>query len=287
MSSTSKWIIETTDERFAQDVVERSKERPVVVDFWADWCAPCRMLAPLLEKLVMDFAGKLMLVKVNTEQMPVTAGQFHVQSIPAVYGFRDGQVYDYFIGVQPEHQLRAWLERLLPTEAEQLCAEAAKLSELDSKSAEQRYREALQLDPSLATAKIDLAALFLRQDRFDECGELLEELGQRGFLEPAAEKIKAEWQLASQAQEVGSVEDCRAAMEADPNQPKLKLRLAEALAAAGQYEEALETSLELVQDHKQHWGEPARTIMVDIFQILPNDSELTSTYRRRLASALY
>jgi putative thioredoxin len=287
MSSTSKWIIETTDEKFEQDVIERSKRVAVVVDFWAEWCAPCRMLAPMLEALVVEFAGKVVLVKANTEHLPITAAKFHIQSIPAVYAFRDGQVFDYFIGVQPEHQLKSWLERLLPTEAEQRCAEAAKLAQEDATIAEQKYREALQLDPSLAMAKIELAALLLRQDRYDECGELLEELEQRGFLEPAAAKTKAEWKLASQAQELGSVEDCRAAMEADPNQPKLKLRLAEALAAAGQYEEALEASLELVRDHKQQLGEPARKIMVDIFRLLPNDSELASTYRRRLASALY
>lgn len=287
MSSTSKWIIETTDERFEQDVIERSKQLPVVVDFWAEWCAPCRMLAPMLDKLVMDSAGKWVLVKANTEHMPITAGQFRIQSIPAVYGFRDGQLYDYFIGVQPEHQLRSWLERLLPTEAEQLCQEAAKLANDDMQDAEQKYREALQLDPSLATAKIELAALFLRQDRLHECGELIAELEQRGFLEPGATKVKAEWQLASQAQGVGSVEECRAALAREPEQPKLKLRLAEALAAAGQYEEALEVCLELVQDHKQQFGEPARQIMVDVFQLLPHDSELASTYRRRLASALY
>ena len=138
MPSTSKWVIETTDERFEQDVIERSKEVPVVVDFWAEWCAPCRMLAPMLENLVMEFAGKFVLVKANTEQMPKAAGQFRIQSIPAVYGFRDGEVRDYFIGVLPEHQLKLWLERLLPTAAEQRAAEAAKIAQIDPQTAERR-----------------------------------------------------------------------------------------------------------------------------------------------------
>ncbi len=287
MSSTSKWIIETTDETFEQDVIERSKEVPVVVDFWAEWCAPCDMLAPMLENLVMDFAGRFVLVKANTEQMPIIAGQFHIQSIPAVYGFREGEVYDYFMGVQPEHQLRLWLERLLPTVAEQHVAEAGKLAQTDPLTAEQEYRAALQLDPDLATAKIELAALLLPQGRFDECRELLEELERRGFLEPVAARIKAKLQLESQAQDVGSVAECRAAVEEDPDAPNLKLRLAEALSAVGQYEEALETSLQLIRDHKQEYGESARKIMVDIFQLLPDDSELTGTFRRMLASALY
>jgi len=117
--------------------------------------------------------------------------------------------------------------------------------------------------------------------------ESTRELERRGFLEPAAERIKADLDLHSKAREVGSVDECRAAVEADPDKPDLKLKLAEALAAAGQYQEALEIGLELVREHKQQFGEPARKIMVDIFRLLPNDSELTSTYRRKLAAALY
>jgi putative thioredoxin len=245
------------------------------------------MLAPMLENLVMEFAGKFVLVKANTEQMPKAAGQFRIQSIPAVYGFRDGEIRDYFLGVLPEHQLKLWLERLLPTEAERLAAEATKLAQIDPPTAERKYREALQLDPNLGRAKIELAALLLPQGRLDECGELLDELEPRGFLKPAGERIKAELELHRKAREVGSVDECRTALDAAPEILDLKLDLAEALAAAGQYKEALENSLELVRDHKLQFGEPARKIMVDVFQLLPDDSELTSTYRRRLAAALY
>ena len=129
--------------------------------------------------------------------------------------------------------------------------------------------------------------MLLTQGRLDECGELMEELERRGVLEPAAKRIKADLEFHSKAREVGSVDECRAAVQADPDKPDLKLKLAEALAAASKYQEALETSLELVRDHKQQFGEPARKIMVDIFQLLPNDSELTSTYRRKLATALF
>jgi putative thioredoxin len=139
----------------------------------------------------------------------------------------------------------------------------------------------------LAKAKIGLAALLLPQGQLDECRELMEELERRGFLEPAAARIKADLDLQSKAREVGSVDECRAAVQGDPDEPILTLKLAEALAVAGQYEEALEASLTLVRDHKQQFGEPARKIMVDIFQLLPKDSELTSAYRRKLASALY
>jgi len=287
MSDTANWIIETSDETFEQDVIERSKEVPVVVDFWAEWCQPCRLLAPILEKLANDFAGKFVLAKTNTDQTQAVVRQFQIQSIPAVYGFRDGELLDFFVGVLPEDQIKLWLERLLPTEAEQHAAEASKIAQIDPEGAEQKYRQALELDGNLAKAKIGLAELLLTRGRLDECGDLIEDLERRGFLEPAAERIKADLDLHSKAREVGSVDECRAAVEADPDKPDLKLKLAEALAAAGQYQEALEIGLELVREHKQQFGEPARKIMVDIFQVLPNDSELTSTYRRKLAAALY
>ncbi len=287
MSDTANWIIETTDETFEQDVIERSKEVPVVVDFWAEWCQPCRLLAPMLEKLANDFAGKFVLAKANTDQTQAVAGQFRIQSIPAVYGFRDGELLDSFVGVLPEDQIKSWLERLMPTEAEQRAAEASGIAQNDPQGAEQKYRQALELDDNLAKAKIGLAALLLTQGRLDECGELIEELERRGFLESAAESTKADLEIHSKAREVGSVDECRSAAEADPDKPDLKLKLAEALAAVGEYQEALEIGLELVREHKQQFGEPARKIMVDIFQVLPNDSELTSTYRRKLATALY
>jgi putative thioredoxin len=287
MSGTTQRVIETTDTTFAQDVIERSKEVPVVVDFWAQWCQPCRLLTPVLEKLVTDFAGQFVLVKANMDQTQAVAGQLRVQSIPAVYGFRDGKLLDLFVGLLPEQQVKLWLERLLPTEADQRAAEAGKIVQIDPQGAERKYREALELDADLTKATIGLAALLLSQGRLDECRELMEELERRGSLEPAAERIKADLELHSKAQEVGSVDECRAAVKADPNKLELKRELAESLAATGQYQEALEIGLELVRDHKQQCGEPARKIMVDIFQLLPSDSELTSTYRRKLAAALY
>jgi putative thioredoxin len=204
-----------------------------------------------------------------------------------VYGFRDGELVDSFVGLLPEDEIKAWLERLMPSEAEEHVAEASQIAQNDPEYAEQKYREALTLEANFARAKIGLAELLLTQGRLDECGELIEDLERRGFLEPAAERIKADWELQSKSREVGSVDECRAAVEAEPDKPDLKLNLAETLAAAGEYQEALEISLELVQNHKQQFGEPARRIMVDIFRLLPDDSELTSTYRRKLAVALY
>jgi putative thioredoxin len=286
-SNKSDWIIKTTDASFDADVLERSRQQPVIVDFWAEWCQPCRLLTPILEKLAAEYQGKFVLVKANTEQTPAAAGRFGVQSIPAVYGFRDGEVLDAFIGVLPEEQLRVWLDRLLPTEAEQRVAEARRLEADDATAAETAYREAITLDANLATAKIGLAGLLLRSGRNKESRELIEQLERRGHLEAEAQKIKAEQDVRAMGQQAGDVDGCRAAVAQTPQDLSLRFRLAEALAAAGQYEEALQTALQLIRDDKQQFGDSARQLMVDIFQLLPDDSELTSTYRRQLATALY
>src|SRR5438876_7604816 len=139
----SPWVIDARQETFQQEVVERSRGVPVVIDFWATWCQPCLLLGPILEKLADEYQGKFLLVKAETEKLPNIAAAFGVQSIPAVYGLRDGQLVDYFVGLLSEAQIRAWLDRLLPTPAEQLVAEAARLEQSDPAAAEARYREAV------------------------------------------------------------------------------------------------------------------------------------------------
>jgi putative thioredoxin len=138
MSGTSQQTIDTTDATFEQDVIERSKDVPVVVDFWAKWCQPCRLLSPTLEKLAADFAGKFVLVKANMDRTRAVAEQLRVHSIPAVFGFRNGKLLDSFLGLMPEHQIESWLRRLTPTEAEQRTAEATKIAQIDPQGAEKQ-----------------------------------------------------------------------------------------------------------------------------------------------------
>src|SRR5271165_2536188 len=118
-TENSAFIVEVTAENFEREVVERSLTVPVVLDFWAEWCGPCKMLGPVLERLAQEYAGRFVLAKIDTERSPELALQFGVQSIPMVYGVRGGRVVDGFIGVQPETAIRAWLDRLMPAPAEQ------------------------------------------------------------------------------------------------------------------------------------------------------------------------
>jgi putative thioredoxin len=279
--------VETSDSKFEQDVLERSRSVPVVVDFWAEWCQPCRTLGPVLEQLAVEKDGQFVLVKADTEATPRAAAEFHVQSIPAVYGVRDGRIVDGFLGALPPEEVRHWLDRLLPSAAEQLLAEGRALAASDPAAAEAKLRQAIADDAHLFDAQIALAALLLEQHQVDACREQIDQLEQRGFLEPEAEKVKAALERRLQGAAVADVEACRSAVANAPDDPQLHLNLADALAARQQYEEALQICLQVVQQGAGTQRETARRTMVDIFRLLPDDSPLARDYRRKLSMALY
>jgi putative thioredoxin len=286
-SETSPWILDAEEATFQQQVVERSREILVVIDFWAEWCQPCRLLGPILEKLAREYDGKFLLVKAETEKLPNIAAAFGVQSIPAVYALRDGNLLDFFVGVRDERQLRPWIDRLLPSPAETLVNEARALAASDAKQAEAKFREAATLDPNLAAAQIGLAELLLNQGRPDETAAILAELEQRGFLEDEAEKLKARLHVMSGQQAPHDLEALRSKVAADAKNLAARLELAEALAASGEHKEALDTALAVVETHDKQYKDRARELMVDLFRLLPEDSPLVSEYRRRLSTALY
>jgi putative thioredoxin len=287
MSAETPHVINVTMATFENDVVQKSMETPVVIDFWAPWCNPCKQLAPILEKLAVEFGGKFILAKVNTDEEPQIAQAFGVQSLPTVFGLVQGQPVDQFVGILTEEQIRQWLAPILPSPAQQLAREAMALAETDPKAAEAKYREALILAPTEDSLKICLANVVLKQGRLEECGTILEALATRGFLEPEAERIKSELELRMAAAESGGVDEARKASEADPDNLMLRIRLADAYAASSQHRKALEICLEIV---KQDFGEArneAKSTMVKIFDVLGPSSDLTGEFRRQLATALY
>ena len=288
-NTTSAYVIEANDQNFERAVIEQSRTVPVVVDFWAAWCGPCVRLGPLLEKLATEYAGKFVLAKVDTEREPGLAAQFGVRSIPAVFGVRDGKAVDGFVGLQSEASIRAWLERLLPSPAEQIAAHALELEATDLDAALARYNSALSFDPDLLAARIGLARIALEQGRFEDAHAQIASLERRGYLEPEAERLKAEATLRLQAEQAGGapLDEARAALAANPGDLKLKLQLAEALAAAGQYSDALGLCLDLVERNRRGpIGEQARQTMLAIFQILPPESELVTEMQRQLSFVL-
>ncbi len=285
-TGASPFVIAPTTATFEHEVLERSREVPVVVDFWAEWCGPCKMLGPLLEKLAEDYAGRFILAKVDTEQSPELAAQFGVRSIPAVYAIRDGQPVDGFVGVHPEQSIRGWLDQLIPSRAMLVAEEAAGLELEDPKLAEAKYREALLLDPDLESAQRGSARLALARGATEEAAAWVAEWERKGFLEPEAERIKAELTLQRMASTAPDVAAARQAAAQKPGDPALALALAEALAASGQHAEALEIALGLVESQKNPIRDQARKTMIAVFQLLPPESELLADSQRRLSFAL-
>ena len=287
MAQQSPWIIDTATATFQQDVLERSKERLVVLDCWAEWCGPCRQLGPILEKLAIEYGGKFVLAKVDIDASPEVAQALRVQSIPFVVAIRDEQFISQFAGVLPEAQIRQWLNQMLPSKADELVLEGEQTEGRDRAEAEALYREALQHDPEHIPAKIHLAQVLLAQDRDAESRQVIDELERRGWLEPEAERVKSQLELRSAAEEAGSVQDARRALEADPDNPRLRLQLADALAVAGKHTEAMELCLDVIGRDRAGQGEEARKTMLRIFDILGPTSPLVAEYRKKLATALY
>ena len=282
--SQSSWIVETSSDKFQLDVIDRSEFTTVVVDFWAEWCQPCRMLTPLLEELAREYDGRFSLVKADVDQMQDVAAQFQVQSIPAVFALRGGKVVDFFQGVLPPDELRRWIDRLVTLSR---LEEAEALEDESPEKAEVLYRELAELLPSDKDARptIGLGRALLAQQKVDEAAAIVDALEKRGFLESEAERLKAAVELQNKGQ--GDLAGLREAVQQDPTDLQRQLDLAEVLAGQKEYDEALELCLGVVEKNKQQFGDPARRIMVDIFHVLPNDSELTRSYRRRLSTLLY
>lgn len=281
-------IINTTMESFRDDVIQQSTIRPVVVDFWAEWCAPCRQLMPVLEKLVNEFKGAFCLVKVNVDQCPEIAGAFGVQSIPFVVAMVDGQPVSQFGGVQPEAQLRTWLQSFIPSPAEEaFVLGQQKEAEAQLDDAEVAYRKASELEPKTAEYRIAHARILLALNRDQECREIIDELNTRGYLEPDAQALVEQLELRSQVDDSGGVTEARRALDAAPNDLTLKLKLAEAYGADSRFEEACELCLEIVRADRGGVGTQAKEVMVGLLGVMGTKSKLASDYRRKLATAFY
>ncbi|MFM8252453.1 MAG: tetratricopeptide repeat protein [Planctomycetota bacterium] len=281
-SPANSWIIDTNDDNFVRDVIERSQRGLVVLDFWATWCQPCRILGPVLESLAQDFAGQFTLVKAQVERVPSGASQFNVQSIPAVFAVLGGETIDFFTGAQSREQIRGWIERLLIADELRQAREYESTAPHQALAAYQSLLEKLPKEPAVS---IGLARTHLALDQIAQAAEVIHQLARRGFLEEEAEKVKAALEL--RTRKTPSLDTCREAVAAAPHDLAAHIQLGEALAAAAQYEEALAEFLQVATTDRGALREQARVLMVDIFRVLPADSELTRTYRRKLSSALY
>lgn len=273
--SASPAVIDVDQPDFATEVVERSHQVPVVVDFWAAWCGPCRTLGPALESAVAARGGEVVLAKVDVDRNQQLAQQYRVQGIPAVKAFRDGQVVAEFTGAIGPAQIEAFLDKVVPSRADQLVSTAGTAS---PDVAEAHYREALELEPGHRAAALGLADLLVDTDPAAAL-----ELVAPHRPHPDAERVATRAELASSGGDLGAL---RAAAEADPDDADALVGLTRALAAADLYEEAVERLLDAVR-RGGDVREPAREQLVALFTVLGDDHELVRAARPELARALY
>jgi putative thioredoxin len=282
----SPYIVEVGDDTFEHAVLERSHETPVLVDFWAPWCQPCRMLGPLLEKLAVEGDGRFILAKVNTEEHSYAASQLGVSGIPAVFLVDGGKIVGEFVGFQPETQLRQFLERSLPSEADRIAKRAADFEVQDPVGARRMYEQALLLDEKHGPSLAGLADLTLAAGDVEAARGLVERVERHAPGWERAERVLARLQFAASGG-VDSVSEAEKRCAADPNDLDARVRLGAAYAGAERYAEALEIWVGVVETDRTFGGEHARPKMVDVFRVLGNDHELVNKFRPRLASALY
>ncbi len=275
------YVRDIDTEAFGPAVLQRSHEVPVVVDFWAEWCAPCRTLGPILEKLAGEYRGQFELVKVDVDANQALARQFGVQGIPLVLAFRNGQPVDRFTGALPEAAVRKWLDGILPTEADRL-VDAARdaLLDGDEEEADRLLREVLAADPDHHDAGTTLASLLIARGETDEALIVL------GRLSPTAEVDRLQAAARVAASQDTDVPALEARLAADPDDEDARVELAQALAARREYEPALDHLLAVVAARGERQDD-ARQAMLDVFGLLGNEHPLTTGYRRRLANVLF
>jgi putative thioredoxin len=280
-------VVDVSEADFEREVIERSKSVPVVVDFWAPWCGPCRALGPVLERLVQERQGQVVLAKVNTDESQQLAAVFRIESIPAVKAFRDGQLVLEFEGLLPEPSLREFLDRVCPSEAERQAKQARELETTDPAEAEATYRRVLEGERPPDAARVGLARVLLARGQEAEAAELLRRLPPGGPEAPEVDRLSALLFLKEQARGQADEAELRRRLAADPENAELRCELGIVLAAAGRYPEALETLLSAAERDKKLGGGKVREAMVKLFQLVGVRSELAEEYRDKLRMVLY
>ncbi|MCC7485813.1 MAG: tetratricopeptide repeat protein [Burkholderiales bacterium] len=278
-------VLDVTDATFRAEVLEASAAVPVIVDIWAPWCAPCRALAPVLEKLAAEYAGRFRLARVNSDENPGIARGLNVRSIPDVRAFHGGEQVDQFLGALPESEVRAFIDGVAPSPAELLRLEAAgKRAAGDASGAAATLAEALALDAAHDPARIDLAEVLIETGRHDDAARELDSVGD----DPDwSARVTALRQAIAFARVGGAESELAARVAAAPGDHEARLARAGALAARKAWREAMDELLEILARDKGWRDGEARKQMVAIFSLATDRPDLVSEYRRKLGSVLY
>ena len=281
------YSFDTGLETFERDVLQASQKVPVLVDFWAPWCAPCRALKPILEKLADQYQGRFLLARVNSDEHPQLSAQFGVRGIPNVKAFVDGKLADEFTGALPEAGVRDFIDRLIPTPGEKLRRTArALVIQGDFDEAERQLRSALELEPGNHAVRLDLVELLLAKNSQAEADAMFASIPERERDE-RAERLYGVLALWKRSQQLPPLDELEAKLAANPDDLPARLALGERLVADRRYEPALAALLEVVRRDRGAMRTSARKLMVDVFNLAEDQADLVNEYRKLLAGALY
>jgi putative thioredoxin len=285
-------VKETTTQAFVKDVIEESKRQPVLVDFWAPWCGPCKQLTPILEKAVKAAKGKVKLVKMNIDDHPAIPGQMGIQSIPAVIAFVNGQPADGFMGALPESQVMAFLERLtkdrIGGEAQDLLKGAdAALAEGDAAGAAAMYSELLAEDGGNVPALAGLARCYVETGALDQAKQTLAMTPEAKQNDAAVAAARAALELAEQSKNIGPVDELEQKVAANPLDHQARFDLALALNGQGKRVEVLDQLIAIVKRDRKWNDDGARKQLVQFFDAWGPTDEATIEGRRQLSSILF
>ena len=285
-------VKDTTTQGFMKDVIEESRRQPVLVDFWAEWCGPCKQLGPVLEKAVNGAKGKVKLVKMDIDKHPSIPGQLGIQSIPAVFAFVNGQPVDGFLGALPESQVMAFIERVTKDrvggeEQDLLKTADEALAKGDAAGAADLYAQVLAQDSGNIGALAGLARSYVSTGAIEQAKQTLALVPEAKASDPAVAAARAALEIAEQAQSVGPIAELEQKVAANPLDHQARFDLAVALNSKGRRQEAVDNLLAIVKRDRKWNDDGARKQLVQFFEAWGPTDEATVDGRKRLSSVLF